>query len=250
MLSIDQEVRNLLAPSGTLRVGIAVGSAVSAVWTARNSETGEPYGPTVELAKLIAARIGVPLSLVEYGSSGQIIEASGDGEWDLSFTPVDAQRKEVVDFGTDYFLGESTYMVPVGSPIKDIEAVDRDDVRVGGVDNTATIRSARRALSKTTARGFPNLDEALDAFGRGEIDALALGKESIRSLLPQFPGAVLLDGCFHAAGTAVAVPKGNKAALEVFTAMLEDLKADGSVRRILDDHGMELATVAPPGSRS
>jgi polar amino acid transport system substrate-binding protein len=250
MASIDPKTRELLAPTGSLRVAVAVGSAISAVWTMRDAETGEPRGPTVDMAKLIAERLSVPLSLVECESSGAIIESASSGMWDVSFTPVDAERKKSVDFGPNYFLGESTYMVPAGSPIASITDVDREGVRVLGVENTATIRSARKSLKNTTAIGVSSLDEALEKFRNGEADAIALGKESLRSLLPQFPGARMLDGHFHAAGTAVAVPKGRTDALEVFSSIIEDLKGDGTVRKIFDAHGMETATVAPPGSTS
>lgn len=250
MSSIDQKTRERLAPTGRLRVAVAVGSAISAVWATRDDDTGEPRGPTIDLARLIAARIGAPLELVEYPSSGAIIEAASSGAWDVSFTPVDAERRKVVDFGPNYFLGESTYMVPDGSAINSIEEVDREGVRVYGVENTATIRSARRTLTRTTATGLSSLDEALAKFRHGEVDALALGKESLRSLLPQFPGARMLDGHFHAAGTAVAVPKGSTAALEVFSRIIEELKSEGAVRKIFDQHGMESATVAPAGSQS
>jgi polar amino acid transport system substrate-binding protein len=250
MLSIDQETRKILAPTGRLRAGIAVGGAISAVWTARDAAGGEPRGPTVELAKIIAARVGLPLSLIEYGSSGKIIEAASSGAWDLSFTPVDAERKKVVDFGPNYFLGESTYMVPKGSPFSSVEDVDRKGARIYGVENTATIRSCRRTLRNTTAIGLANLDEALAKFRAGEVDALALGKESLLSLLPQFPGAKILNGHFHATGTAVAVPRGNTVALEIFSSLLEELKRDGTVRRIFDACGMQNATVAPAGSQS
>jgi polar amino acid transport system substrate-binding protein len=250
MSDLDQKTCDLVAPTGRLRVAIAVGSATSAVWATRDNETGEPRGPTVDLARLIAARIGAPLELVEYPSSGAIIEAASCCAWDVSFTPVDAERKKVVDFGPNYFLGESTYMVPDGSAINSIEEVDREGVRVYGVENTATIRSARRTLTRTTATGLSSLDEALVKFRKGEVDALALGKESLRSLLPQFPGARMLDGRFHAAGTAVAVPKGSTVALDVFSRIIEELKGEGAVRKIFDQHGMENATVAPTGSKS
>jgi polar amino acid transport system substrate-binding protein len=250
MTSIDQKTRELLASTGSLWVAIAVGSAISAVWTTRDTETDEPRGPTVDLARLMAERIGVPLTLVECASSGGIIETASSGVRDVSFAPVDAERKKVVDFGPNYFLGESTYMVPAGSPISSIEEVDRKDVRVCGVENTARIRSARKSLKNTTATGLSSLDEALERFRDGEVDALALGKESLRSLLPRFPGAKMLDSHFHAAGTAVAVPKGHTEALEVFSGMIEDLKGDGTVRKVFDARGMETATVAPAGSRS
>ncbi len=163
---------------------------------------------------------------------------------------MDAERKKLVDLGPHYFLGESTYLVPAGSPIASIEEVDHKGVRVHGVENTATIRSARKSLKNTSVIGLQSLDEALERFTNGEVDALALGKESLRSLLTRFPGARMLDGHFHAAGTAVAVPKGRTEALEIISDMIEDLKNDGTVRQVFDVHGMETATAAPAGSRS
>ncbi len=63
MPNIDQTTREMLAPTGHLRVAIAVGRAISAVWTTRDAETGEPRGPTVDIAGLMAGRIDVPLAL-------------------------------------------------------------------------------------------------------------------------------------------------------------------------------------------
>ena len=249
MMTITEEVRRALAPTGRLRVGIAVGDAISAVWT-RRDQAGKPAGPTVDLAAIFAERTALPLALVEYASSGEIIEAASSGQWDVSFTPVDAQRKTIVDFGPNFALGESTYMVPKGSEIVSLADVDRPGVRIYGVENTATIRSCRSSLKHTTAKGLPALKEVLDKFRAGEADAIALGRESLFSIQPEFPGARVLDGNFLAAGTALAVPKGRKQSLDVFTAILEDVKADGTVRKIFDKHGMTNSTVAPTGSRS
>jgi polar amino acid transport system substrate-binding protein len=59
-----------------------------------------------------------------------------------------------------------------------------------------------------------------------------------------------LDGHFLATGTALAVRRGNAALLDIFGALLEELKADGTVRKILDRYGMIGSAVAPPGLRS
>ena len=231
-MQIDSDTRATLAPTGNLRAGIAVGSAISAVWTRRDAPMERPRGPTVDLAEIFAKRLGTPLTLVEYGSSGEIIQAAPTGNWDVAFTPVHAQRKAVVDFGPNFALGESTYMVSAASGITSLGDVDRTGVRIVGVENTATIRSARKSLSNTPAVGLPGLDEVLDKFQRGEADAMTLGKESLVSLLPRFPGARVLDGNFLASGTAVAVPRGNGLALAVFSDLLEELKADGTIRVI------------------
>lgn len=247
---LTEKERAQLCPTGRLRAGIAVGPAGSAVWATRDDATGRPRGVTVDLSAALALWLDVPLELVELASSGAIIEAADGNVWDVSYTPVDAERKTRVDFGPNYFLGESTYMVRPGSSITSIEEVNRPGVRVIGVEGTATLRSARRTLSQTEARGVTGLDEALALFTAGEADAVALGRESLISLLPKIPGARMLDGAFHAAGTAVAVPKGHAAALACVTEFIEMAKENGTVRAIFDRHGMADSALAPAGSRS
>src|SRR5690242_6972729 len=141
---MDAETQKAVAPTGRLRVGIAVGTAVSATWAKRDPDTGQLMGPTVDLAHIFAQRTGLPLALIDYGSSGEIIHAAPTGSGDVSFAPVGEERKAVVDFEPTFALSESTYMVPKGSSVQRIEDVDQPGTRVFGVENTATIRSARR----------------------------------------------------------------------------------------------------------
>jgi polar amino acid transport system substrate-binding protein len=224
---LSSEARAELAPTGPLRVGIAVGAAGSALWATRDEKSGVPRGVTVEIGKAMAEWFGLDLALVEHASSGAIIEAADSNIWDVAFTPVDAERKRRVDFGTNYFLGESTYLVHADSPITTIADVDAEGVKVFGVENTATLRSARRTLGKAEVHGLERLDAAIEAFKSGEADALALGRESLKSLLPVLPPARVLDGNFHAAGTAVLVPRGHPLALDAVTEFIERKKADG-----------------------
>jgi polar amino acid transport system substrate-binding protein len=79
-----------VAPTGALRVAIGVGPSPSAFWATR----GKPRGVTVELGKAAAAKLGVPLQLVEYPNSGEITAAASKGAWDISFMPQDPARND------------------------------------------------------------------------------------------------------------------------------------------------------------
>jgi polar amino acid transport system substrate-binding protein len=173
--SLSASQRQQLAPTGTLRIGVAVGKAVSAVWTTREEATGKLRGVTIDLGAEMARWLDLPFEYVSHESSGHIIEMADKDRWDVAFTPVDAERKKIVDFGTNYYLGDSTYMVHADSPIETVEDVDGENVRVVGVENTATIRSARRTLTKTSALGVTSLEEAIGLFRSREADAIALG---------------------------------------------------------------------------
>jgi polar amino acid transport system substrate-binding protein len=227
-----------------------VGPAASPGWAVVDPGTGEPRGVAVDLGTALADRAGVPVELVGFSSSGEVTGALADGAIDVGFMPVDEDRKQLVAFGPNYALGTSTYLVAPGSPIASIDEVDRPGIRVGGVEATTTIRAARRSLTRTEVSGTPGADELLRRLRAGELDAVALGRDSLQSLAAMVPGARILDGHFLATGTAIAVPKGRPGALRFATAFIEAAKADGTVRSAFDRAGLEGAIVAPPGSVS
>jgi polar amino acid transport system substrate-binding protein len=79
------------------------------------------------------------------------------GALDVAFMPVDAERSERVDFGPTYFIIESTYLVRAGSDINSLSEVDRPNVRVIRIANTATIRAAGRSLKNTKIAAVPRV---------------------------------------------------------------------------------------------
>jgi polar amino acid transport system substrate-binding protein len=245
---LDAAASRQLAPAGSLLVGIAVGPTRSTLWATR--ENGELKGVTVDLGKAMAAYFGFGLDFVIHDSSGEIINAADSDRWTVAFAPVDQERKLRVDFGPDYYLGESTYMVRAGSGIASIPEVDAQSVRVAGVENTATLRTARRTLRKASVQGVATVEELVALLTNGGADAIALGRESLAGLLPRIPDATILAGHFHATGTAVAVPRHRPEALAAVSAFIELAKRDGTLRRIFDRNNLSHAEPAPLGSRS
>lgn len=238
-----------LASTGKLRAGIAVGSVSSPTWSVRDPATGEPRGVTVDLARELAAQLGVPLQLVPYPNSGELTAGGPRGEWDIGFMPMDAMRAQMVDFGPAYFMVESTYLVPAGSAIMSLPDVDKPGVRVAGIAGTTTARAAARSLKNTRVQEYRTVDELLALLRAGKTNAVALGRDSLVDLAKQLPGARVLPGYYQATGVAIAVPKGRSAALSYVTDFMERAKASGSVRRALDRSGLPDAAVAPPAAR-
>jgi polar amino acid transport system substrate-binding protein len=237
-----------LAPSGTLRVGIAISPAASPFFAVRDAATGKPRGVTVALAGELAASTDLPLRLIEYPNSGEITDRADDGEWDVTFMPADVERAKRVAFSPPYALVESTYLVAAGCSARTIEEVDRLGLRIVAIANTATGRSAARTLKHATLVFAAKVDEAAEMLRAGEADALALSRDALAVLAARLPGARVLDGRFHAAGVAGAVPLGRPAALAILSAFIERAKASGSVQRALDSAGLRYAVVAPPGT--
>ena len=185
-----------LASTGKLRVAIAVGPSASALWTVRDPATGKPKGVPVELGTAMAQKLGVPVELVEYASSGEIVASRDNGAWDVTFVPVDDDRKKVIDFGAPYHLLQSTYLVAPGSAIKTLADANRAGVRIAIVDGTATGRASVAASPNATTVKVKNPDEAVDMMSAGKLDAIALSRESVGGLVDALPGSRVLDGGF------------------------------------------------------
>ena len=241
-LSVQE--RQELASRGELEVAVAVGPATSAVWCVRDPSTGQPRGAAASLAAAISDRTGIPLKLVEFESSGDIVQNANKDRWTLSFVPIDDDRRSRLAVGPDYYLGVSTYLARADE-FQNVGEVDRKGVRVAGIDGTATFRSAARCLKEASLTAIGSLDEAMALFQIREVDAVALGKESILSMAAKMPGTHAVAGHFHEAGTAIVVPKGRVHALAAATRMIEELKRDGTVRAAFDAVGMTNAEVAP-----
>jgi polar amino acid transport system substrate-binding protein len=235
-----------IAPTGTLRVAIGVGPAPSAFWATRDAATGKARGVTVELAKAAAAQLNVPLQLVEYRNSGEITAAASSNAWDISFMPQDAEREKFVDVGPAYVIYESAYLVRAGSDIRNVAGVDREGIRVGGVEGTSTSRTVAKALKHASLTLYPTPVAAGENLGQGRLDALAMGREALLDFSRKMPGTRLLDEVIQSTGVVVVVPKGRPAAREWAARFVEEAKQDGTVRRALDSAGFVDAAVAAP----
>jgi polar amino acid transport system substrate-binding protein len=235
-----------IAPSGKLRVGVVYAPVATAFFVTKDAD-GRPHGVTVDLANELATKLGVPIEFMVAPNSGEVTEATSAGAVDVTFMPVDDERKTKVDFGPAYYFGESTYLVRPGSDIRTLADVDRAQVRVIGIANTTTIRSATRALKSATIAPVASVGDAMAMMRAGTADAFALSKDSLRPLAATVPGARILDEAFHKVGIAIAVPKNRPAALAYASDFMEAAKASGSVRRALDRAGMQGEAVAPPG---
>jgi polar amino acid transport system substrate-binding protein len=234
-----------IAPTGKLRVGIVSAPAPSAFFAVMD-DAGKPRGVTVDLLRGFAQALALPVEIQIYDNSGQVTESVASGRCDLAFMPHDAERAKKVAFGPAYYVIASTYLVPAGSSVQTIEELDRPDCRIVAISNTTTARSAARTAPRASVYEVPSVEEMTALARRGEGDAFALTHDSFAGLLPKLPGARVLPGAFQRTGICVAVPPDRPAALALASALVEEAKRSGAVRRAFDAAGFPDLDVAPP----
>jgi polar amino acid transport system substrate-binding protein len=235
---------NELTPTGKLRVGFAVAPAMSALFVVKDKD-GMPRGVPVDLARELARQLGVEVEFMLAPNTGELTDALAAGAIDVSFMPVDDERRKRIDFGPVYFLVESTYLATEASGIMTADDVDREGVRVVGIANTTTIRAAARTLKHTTVMAMQSIGEAFAMMASGKADAFALSRDSLPPFAKMLSGSRIVTGGFQLTGIAIAVPKGRPAALAYVTKFMEKAKHFGVVRRALDRAGFPNEPVAP-----
>jgi polar amino acid transport system substrate-binding protein len=246
---VNPAAREQLIPTGKLRVGVAAGLTPGTGNVAIDPASGRPRGIGAELGTALARKLGVEVEWVTYLNSGDLTDAGATGAWDVAFMPVDEQRKQELDFGAAHIVLQSTWMVGPGSPIRSLAEVDKPGTRVVGVENTASSRAAQRYLKDVTVGLVKSTDEGFELLRAGKVDVTGGSRESLVVLSKLLPGSGVLDGGYLDSYVAVAVPKGRPAALAYVSTFLEEAKASGSVRRILDSFGMQTSVIPPAGTK-
>jgi polar amino acid transport system substrate-binding protein len=239
MSVVDAGVVEDLAPTGSLRASINLGNPVLAQGTA-----DAPGGVTVELARELGKRLGVPVELVCFDAARKSFEAMRSGLADVCFLAVEPARAEEVSFTAPYVLIEGVFVVPEESDIVAVGDVDREGVRVGANEGSAYDLFLSRTLQHATV---VRADEGLDAFLAQGLEAGAGIRQPVTEFAGRTPGVRLVDGAFMQIKQAMGTTKSRKpATVEFLRAFVEEMKANGFVADALRRSNRLDATVAPP----
>ena len=245
------DVVQQLAPSGTLRAAINLGNPVLAQ---RDAATGELHGISVELAREIARRLDVPVQFVPYDAAGKVFEALQSSAWDMAFLAIDPKRATEIAFTAPYVINEGSYMVLTSSPLQAIAEVDRAGVRIAVGHGSAYELFLSRTLQHAQLLRFATGSEAIAAFLRDGLDAVAGVKSPLQKFVQDRADLRVMGGRFMAIEQAVGMPKGRGTpaaaarALEFLRALVEDAKSSGSIAAGLARTGQHDAQVAPPAA--
>ncbi len=150
-------LKDEIAPTGKLRVAIAISPAGGAFWSTK-TETGYA-GVPVDLGKAMAEQLGVPVEYVAHQNSGQIVDAISKGTWDITFLPKDPEREGRMSFGPIYEVADATYITKPGSAVTNFATLDQPGIKVAAVNNTTTMRGAIAHLKNAKVTGYQSYDE-------------------------------------------------------------------------------------------
>jgi polar amino acid transport system substrate-binding protein len=233
-----------LAPSGELRAAINYGNPVLAQ---RDAGTGQSRGVSVDLARELGARLGVPVVLVTFDAAGKLFDALGSSAWDVAFLAIEPARASQIDFTAPYVIIEGGYMVPVGPPLRTIADVDREGVRIAVGNKSAYDRYLTRTLKHAQLVRAPTSPAAIELFVKEKLEVAAGVKQPLVAFAKDNPNVRVMDGRFMAIEQAMGTPRGRATGARYVREFVEEMKASGFVADALKRSGQADATVAPAG---
>ena len=217
-------VRQVLAPTGTLRVALYVGTPSSV-----RSEA-DRRGVGYDIGQQFARRLGVPFQPMILAKNADVQAAIKAGAADVAFTNASPERAKDMDFTRTYLAIELGYLAGPESPVKSLDEIDRPGVRVGVTAGSTSQGTLSRQFKNAKVVATTTLDDGVAMLASGQLDLYATNKANLGAMAEKLPGARMLDGAWGVERHAMAIPKGRETALPYANAFIADMIATGRVK--------------------
>lgn len=235
--------KELLAPTGSLRVGVYPGSPTSMV---TDAGTGQTHGLTYELGRELAARLNAPAEYVTFPRIADVLNAMRDGRVDFTVTNATPARANEVSFSQPLLSVELGYLVPANSSIGRADEIDRPGIRIGVTKGSTSERTLPAKFKDAKVLAAENVKLAIEMLRRGELDVYATNKAILFEMSDSLPGARVLDGNWGLEHMAMAIPKGREQGLQFIEGFVREVQSNGLLGRIQQQAGLRGAVEAEP----
>jgi polar amino acid transport system substrate-binding protein len=235
--------KELLAPKGSLRVGVYPGSPTSMVV---DPVTRQTHGVAYDLGREFANRLGAPVEYITFQRVADIVSAIKNGDVDFTVTNATPARANDVSFSRPVVSVELGYLVPANSPISRTDQLDRPGIRIGVTKGSTSERTLPEKFKNATIVPAESVKLAIGMLSQGELDVYATNKAILFEMSDSIPGARILDGNWGLEHIAIAIPKGREQGLPFVEAFVKDVQSSGLMEQMQQKAGLRGAVKAEP----
>lgn len=219
------------AEGGTLRMG------TNATFPPYESvdENNKVVGIDADIAQVVADKLNMELEIINMEFDA-LIPALGAGQIDFAMAGMtaDPERAEQVDFSTSYATGIQVIIVQEGSDITTVE--DLKSKKVGVQTGTTGDQYCSDDLGEDHVQRFESGIVATQALVNGQIDAVVIDNEPAKAYVEANEGLKILDTQYAVEDYAAAIAKGNTEMYDKINGVLEELKVDGTIDKIIAEY--------------
>ncbi|MFD2758817.1 glutamate ABC transporter substrate-binding protein [Gulosibacter faecalis] len=194
---------------------------------------GTPEGFDIEIGKLIAAKLGIDPSNIEWketvSQNREPFIEQGQVDLVIATYTINDERKEVIDFAGPYYVAGQSFLVPTGNPLG-IDGADPESV------GDATICTVTGSTSEDNIREYTDnvitvdkYSDCLEPIRTGEADALTTDNVILAGLVDQNEGEFeVTEGTFTEEPYGIGLEKGDDDFRGFINDTLEEAYGDGA----------------------
>lgn len=194
-------------------------------------EDGDIVGIDVEIAKAIAAKLGMELQIEDMAFDA-IIPAvtSGKADFGAAGMTVTEERQRSVEFTDTYANSNQVAIVKEDS---DITGSDALAGKIIGVQLGTTGDALATEIKDATVERYNKGLEAVQSLTQGKIDAVVIDQATAEAFVKKTEGIKILEEKMSEEEYAIAIKKGNMELVEKMNEAIKELKEEGKIDEIV-----------------
>ena len=194
-------------------------------------EDGDIVGIDVEIAKAIAAKLGMELQIEDMAFDA-IIPAvtSGKADFGAAGMTVTEERQRSVEFTDTYANSNQVAIVKEDSDITGSDALAGNII---GVQLGTTGDALATEIKDATVERYNKGLEAVQSLTQGKIDAVVIDQATAEAFVKKTEGIKILEEKMSEEEYAIAIKKGNMELVEKMNEAIKELKEEGKIDEIV-----------------
>jgi len=200
---------------------------------------GQPEGFDVEVAKLVAARLGISEDNIEWvetvSANREPFLQQGQVDMVVATYTINETRDEVIDFAGPYFQAGQDILVAAGNP----EGIEGEDDLAGKTVCSVSGSTPAGYIEENQPEAelvlFDVYDRCVDALKNGQVQAVTTDNVILAGYAAEEPDAVeLISNPFTEEPYGIGIPEGQEEFCEFINQVLADAEEDGSLQDAFD----------------
>lgn len=213
------------------------GKADTRLFGLENIRTGKLEGFEIDLAKAMTKEILGPNGkavFVPVTSSTRVpLLKNGNIDAIMATMTITPEREKQVDFTKSYFDAGQSLLVKKGSPIKNIQDLNKPGKVILGVSGSNSVKNVAKYAPKARVLQLSDYAQAMTALKSKQGDALTTDNGILYGMASENPGYEVVGGNFTKEPYGIAVNKNQAPFRNKLNWALERLEKNGTYNRLL-----------------
>ncbi|MFM0504983.1 transporter substrate-binding domain-containing protein [Paraburkholderia caffeinilytica] len=228
-------VRDQLASDGVLRVGL---NLANPLLVSGFSEFGGWQGVAPDLARAVAAELGVPIRFIPYDTPALLAAAADRDEWSIAMIAADPARAAAIAFTDPYSRISAHYLAPASSSMRMVTDVDCAGLRIAAFEGSAYGLWLERNIQHATLVRVASFDHAWACLECGQADVAAGLAVQLHEIEASREDFRMLRPAFMTVNQALAIAGHRPEPLVFLQHFLQKARASGLIPSLIRTHGI------------